>query len=63
LDLKGRKTDHGENCIMMNFAACILHLMLLGWLIKEDEVGRKRKGEGRAVYRFLLGGPKARDHW
>jgi hypothetical protein len=25
LDLKGRKTDCGENCIMMNFTACILH--------------------------------------
>jgi hypothetical protein len=30
LDLKGRKTDHGENCIMMNFTACILHRILLG---------------------------------
>jgi hypothetical protein len=28
--LKGRKTDHGENCIMMNFTACILHRILLG---------------------------------
>jgi hypothetical protein len=27
---KGRKTDHGENCIMMNFTACILHRILLG---------------------------------
>jgi hypothetical protein len=25
-----RKTDHGENCIMMNFIACILHRILLG---------------------------------
>jgi hypothetical protein len=25
-----RKTDHGENCIMMNFTACILHKILLG---------------------------------
>jgi hypothetical protein len=30
LDLKGRKTDHGKNCIMMNFIACILHVRLLG---------------------------------
>jgi hypothetical protein len=30
LDLKGRKADHGENYIMMNFIACILHLILLG---------------------------------
>jgi hypothetical protein len=28
--LKGRKTDHGENCIMMNFTACILHRILSG---------------------------------
>jgi hypothetical protein len=27
-----RKMDHGENCIMMNFMACIFHLILLGWL-------------------------------
>jgi hypothetical protein len=30
LDLKGRKKDHGENYIMMNFMACILHRILLG---------------------------------
>jgi hypothetical protein len=28
--LKGGKMDHGENYIMMNFTACILHLILLG---------------------------------
>jgi hypothetical protein len=27
---KRRKTDRGENCIMMNFIACILHRILLG---------------------------------
>jgi hypothetical protein len=27
--IKGRKTGHGENCIMMNFIACILHRILL----------------------------------
>jgi hypothetical protein len=26
---KRGKTDHGENCIMMNFIACILHRILL----------------------------------
>jgi hypothetical protein len=26
----GRKRYHGENCIMMNFTACILHRILLG---------------------------------
>jgi len=25
-----RKTDRGENCVMMNFTACILHRILLG---------------------------------
>jgi hypothetical protein len=30
LDLKGRKIDHGENCIMINFTTCILHRILLG---------------------------------
>jgi hypothetical protein len=30
LDLEGRKMDHGENCKMMNFIACILHVILLG---------------------------------
>jgi hypothetical protein len=29
LNLKGKKMDHGENCII-NFIACIHHLMLLG---------------------------------
>jgi hypothetical protein len=26
----GRKADRGENCIIMNFTACILHRILLG---------------------------------
>jgi hypothetical protein len=30
LDLKGRKTGRGENCIMMNFITCILHRISLG---------------------------------
>jgi hypothetical protein len=29
---KRRKTDGGENCIMMNFIACIVHLILSGLL-------------------------------
>jgi hypothetical protein len=28
--------DRGENCIMMNFTACILHLILSGWLNERD---------------------------
>jgi hypothetical protein len=27
---KGRKTDHGENYIMMSFRTCNLHLILAG---------------------------------
>jgi hypothetical protein len=27
---KGRKTDRGGNCIMMNFITCIFHLLVLG---------------------------------
>jgi hypothetical protein len=27
---KREETDHGENCILMNFTACILHPILLG---------------------------------
>jgi hypothetical protein len=27
---KRKETDHGENCIMMNFITCILHRILLG---------------------------------
>jgi hypothetical protein len=27
---KRRKTDGGENCIMMNLTTCILHRILLG---------------------------------
>jgi hypothetical protein len=30
LELIGRKTDRGENCIIMNFIACILHLVFIG---------------------------------
>jgi hypothetical protein len=32
LDLKGRKMDRGENCMMMSFTACIFQRILLGWL-------------------------------
>jgi hypothetical protein len=41
--------DHGENCIMINFTACILHLM--------DVMGRTcgTHGEGKGVYRVLVG--------
>jgi hypothetical protein len=40
MDLKGRKTDRGENCIMMNFTACILCLILFGLLNQGGYGGR-----------------------
>jgi len=29
LNLEGRKTDHVESCVMMNFITCIPHRILL----------------------------------
>jgi transcription termination factor 2 len=58
LDLKGRKTDHGENCIMMNFITCI-HSPNIVRLIKSRRMGWAghvaRMGEGRGFYRVLVG--------
>jgi hypothetical protein len=52
-----RKMDHGENCIMMNFITCIL-------LIKSRRMRWAGHvaciGEGREVYRVLVGSPKVR---
>jgi hypothetical protein len=65
LDLKGRKTDHRENFIMMNFTACILHRILLGWLNQGGWGGRDMWhawGRGEVFTGFWLGGP-VRDHW
>jgi hypothetical protein len=45
----------------MNFTACILHRILLR-LLKENEVGWTcgTHGEGRGVYRVLVGGPEGK---
>jgi hypothetical protein len=32
LDLKGRKMDLGENCIMMNFTTCIKRIVFLEFI-------------------------------
>jgi hypothetical protein len=40
LDLKGRQTDHGENC-MMNFSNIVREIK-----IKEDQVGGTRDTHG-----------------
>jgi hypothetical protein len=63
LDLKGRKTDRGENCLMMNFTARILHRILLGWLNQGGWGGLDivaRMGEGRGVHRVLVGRPECK---
>jgi hypothetical protein len=58
LDLKGRKTDHVENSIMMNFTACILHRIV------RVTKSRRLRWAGHVVFTvFWLGGPKVRDHW
>jgi hypothetical protein len=51
--------DHGENYVMMNFTACILHRLLLGLLIKEDDMGWtcSTHGEGEVFNRVLVGRP------
>jgi hypothetical protein len=62
LDLKGRKTDRGENYIMMNFTACIFHLMLFGWL-NQGEWGTgqvARMGEGRKCFKSLIRRPEGK---
>jgi hypothetical protein len=48
---------------MMNFVVCIIHLMSLGCLINEDEVGRALRGRGEVFTGFWSGGPKGRGHW
>jgi hypothetical protein len=54
LDLKGRKMDHGESCII-NFTACILHHRRMRW------VGHVAcMGERRGVYRVLVGRPTSK---
>jgi hypothetical protein len=58
LDLKGRKTDHGENCIMMNYITCIVRVIKsrrMGWA---GHVARME--EGRGVYRVLVGRPEVK---
>jgi hypothetical protein len=49
-----REEDHGENCIMMNFTDCILHLIF---------IVRARMGDDRGIYRVLVGRAEGRDHW
>jgi hypothetical protein len=56
---------HGENCIVMNFTACILFFTEYYWgVIKSRRMGWAghvaRMGEGRGVYRVLVGRPEGK---
>jgi len=65
LDLKGRRTDHGENCITMSFMACSLHLILSRSLYQGGRGGQNMWhtwGRGGAFKGFWLGGKKGRHH-
>jgi hypothetical protein len=51
---------------MMNFTACILHRILLGWLNQGGWGDRdmwQELGRGEVFTGFWLGDPKVRDHW
>jgi hypothetical protein len=59
LDLKGRKTDREENCVLMNFIACILHRIMLGWWNQGGWGGRDMWhawGSDEVFTGFWLGG-------
>jgi hypothetical protein len=63
LDLKGRKMDCGENCIMMNFIACIFSLNIVRAIKLRRMRGAihvARMGEGRSVYRILVCRPEGK---
>jgi hypothetical protein len=65
LDLKGRKTDHGEMCTMMSFCLysspkivrVIKSRMMRGWDMWHAW------GRREVFTRFWLRDPKGRDHW
>jgi hypothetical protein len=66
LDLKGRKTYRRENCITMNFTACILHRILLGWLNQGGWGGRDMWhawGRGEVFTAVFLNRRAAARYW
>jgi hypothetical protein len=54
--------DRGENCIMMYFIVCILHLIYIVRVTKSRRMRWAghvaRMGEGRSVYTVLVGRPE-----
>jgi hypothetical protein len=57
--LKGRKTDHGENCIMMSLYSS--HNVVRAIKSRMRWAGHvARMGEGRGVYRALVGRPEGK---
>jgi hypothetical protein len=55
---KRGKTDRGENCIMMNLIACIVRVIKSSRMRWAGHVARM--GEGRCVYRDLVGRPEGK---
>jgi hypothetical protein len=62
LDLKGKKMDHGENCIMVNFitgsSLTIVRVIKSGRMRWAGHVARM--GEGRGVYRVSVWRPEGK---
>jgi hypothetical protein len=58
LDLKGRKTDRGENCIMMYSSRNIVRVIKSRMMRWTGHV--VCMGEGRSVYRVLVGRPEGK---
>jgi hypothetical protein len=63
LDLKGRKMDHGENCIMIELHS-LYSTPNIVMVIKSRRMGWAghvaRTGKGRGVYRVLVGRPEGK---
>jgi hypothetical protein len=55
------KTDHGENCIMTDFITCIVRVIKSRRMRWAGHVARM--GEGRGIYKVLVGRPEGKDHW
>jgi hypothetical protein len=68
LDLKGRKMDHGENCISdelhdLYSSPNIVRVIKSRRMKWAGHVAHMGEGRGEVFTRFWLGGPKAGDQW